>query len=118
MQGFAILLGFHLLGKMLQAGLSLPLPANVVGLILFVACLFLKIIRLEWVERSAQFLLDHLLLFFTPFVVGTIVFLPLLSSQTVSVLLSLIVSSLLTLVLTGWVTQIFAGMGSQNRKEA
>lgn len=104
MLGFAILLGFHLIGKLLQSALSIPMPANVIGLLLFVSCLFLKIIRLEWVERSAQFLLDHLLLFFTPIVVGTVVFLPLIGANAASILIGLVASSLLTLLITGWVT--------------
>ncbi|WP_306611405.1 CidA/LrgA family protein [Paenibacillus sp. GD4] len=68
-QGFAILLGYYLLGTWLQGALQLPLPANVIGLLLFTLSLFAGIVKLEWVEQSAQFLIQHMLLFFTPFVV-------------------------------------------------
>ncbi|WP_317617263.1 CidA/LrgA family protein [Paenibacillus elgii] len=55
MRGFAILLGFYLLGTILQLGLKLPLPANVIGLILFTASLFLKWVKVEWVEEAGGF---------------------------------------------------------------
>lgn len=105
MLGLAILLAFHLLGLWIQTSLSLPVPANVIGLILFTVCLFLRIIKLEWVEASAQFLLRHMLLFFVPFVVGTMVYAPLLRDSLVAIVFGLVLSSLLSLAMTGWLTQ-------------
>lgn len=105
MLGLAILLAFHLLGLWIQTSLSLPIPANVIGLILFTISLFLRIIKLEWVEASAQFLLRHMLLFFVPFVVGTMVYAPLLRDSIVAIVFGLVLSSLLSLALTGWLTQ-------------
>ncbi|CAG5080737.1 Putative murein hydrolase exporter, LrgA [Thermobacillus xylanilyticus] len=105
MAGFAILLAFHLLGLWIQKGTSLPLPANVIGLILFTACLFLKIIKLEWVEESAQFLLKHMLLFFLPFVVGTMVYFREIRESWLAIIGGLLLSTLLSLAVTGWLTQ-------------
>lgn len=105
MLGLAILLAFHLLGLWLQTALSLPIPANVIGLILFTACLFLRVIKLEWVEASAQFLLRHMMLFFVPFVVGTMVYAPLLRQSLAAIVFGLVLSSLLSLAVTGWLTQ-------------
>lgn len=112
MLGFAILLLFHLLGLLLQHALSLPLPANVIGLILFTACLFLKIVKLEWVETSAQFLLRHMLLFFIPFVVGTMVYFPLIRQSFVPIAAGLVLSTLATLAVTGVLTQRIAKKGA------
>jgi holin-like protein len=105
MLGLGILLAFHFLGLLIQTSTSLPIPANVIGLILFTACLFLKIIKLEWVETSAQFLLRHMLLFFVPFVVGTMVYFPLIRQSFVSIVFGLIFSSLISLLVTGVLTQ-------------
>ena len=105
MRGLAILLAFHFLGLFIHEVASVPIPANVIGLILFTACLFLKIIKLEWVEASAQFLLRHMLLFFIPFVVGTIVSFPLIRESLLSIVFGLVLSSLLALAVTGWFTQ-------------
>lgn len=105
MQGLAILLGFHFLGMLCQTLFNIPLPPNVIGLILFVICLFTGWIRLEWVEQSAQFLLKHMMLFFAPYIVGTITFWPLIQQHGLSILLSLVTSSLIALIVTGWVSQ-------------
>jgi len=105
MIGFAILLFFHFLGLLVQKVFHLPIPANVIGLILFTACLFLKIVKLEWVEASAQFLLRHMLLFFVPFVVGTMAYGPLIRQSAVSIALGLVLSTLVSLAATGAVTQ-------------
>lgn len=106
MRGMAILLGFHLLGLLLQKGLHIPLPANVLGLVLFTAALFLKIVRLEWVEQSAQFLLKHMMLFFAPVVVGTMAFMPYIRGNWLAVVLSLVISAVISLVVTGAVASL------------
>jgi holin-like protein len=105
MAGFAILLGFHLLGLLIQKATSLPLPANVIGLILFTACLFLKIVKIEWVEASAQFLLKHMLLFFLPFVVGTMAWFGEIRNSALAIIGGILLSTLLSLAATGWITQ-------------
>lgn len=75
MTGLAILTLFYFFsGIVLRTVLGIPLPANVIGLLLLTLGLFTKTFKLEWVEDAAQFLLKHLMLFFAPFIVGTIVF--------------------------------------------
>lgn len=112
MRGLAILLCFHFAGLLLRELLHLPLPANVIGLLLFVVSLFAGWIKLEWVEESAQFLLRHMMLFFAPFVVGTIVFFRVIGSNAYGIGLSLVVGTLLVLLVTGKLTQLLS------RKEA
>lgn len=109
MLGLAILLGFNLLGLVLKNMLNVPLPANVIGLILFTVALFLKIVKLEWVEDSAQFLLRHMMLFFAPIIVGTLVFFPLIGQQWLTILISLVGSAAAALMVTGWITTMLSG---------
>ncbi len=111
MRGFAILLLFHLLGLLLNKLAHVPLPGSVIGLILFTLCLFAGIVKLEWVEESAQFMLRHMLLFFAPVVVGTIVFAPLLKRQWLPISLGLIGSFLAVLLATGWTATLLLGKG-------
>lgn len=106
MRGFAILLGFNLLGVLVQSLLNIPLPGNVIGLIIFIAALFLRIIKLEWVEASAQFLMRHMLLFFAPLIVGVILFFPLFSEQWMTLIISLLVSTCVVIIVSGWVTRL------------
>ncbi|MCY9660107.1 CidA/LrgA family protein [Paenibacillus chondroitinus] len=104
MRGFAILLGFNMLGIALQHFAYIPLPGNVIGLLLFTLALFSGIVRLEWVETSTQFLLRHMLAFFVPYIVGILAIWPLLQSMLLQIALSLVVSTLVGLLVSGWVT--------------
>jgi holin-like protein len=104
MLGMAILLGFNALGLGIKELLHLPLPANVIGLILFTASLFTGIVRLEWVESSAQFLTKHMMLFFIPFLVGTVSFFTYFGTHLFAIVISMFLSTFLVLIATGWVT--------------
>ncbi|AEI41482.1 CidA/LrgA family protein [Paenibacillus mucilaginosus] len=106
MRGFAILLGFYFIGAMLHEFAHLPLPANVMGLILFTASLFLGWIRLEWVEEASGFLIKHMLLLFAPFVVGTMVFFGRIGAEALPLLLSLFGSTFGVLWITGWTVRL------------
>lgn len=108
MRGLAILLCFHFAGLLARSLLHVPLPANVIGLLLFIAALFAGWVKLEWVEESAQFLLRHMMLFFAPFIVGTIVFFPVIGGNALGIGLSLVVGTLIVLLVTGKVTTALA----------
>jgi len=102
MRGLAILLGFSLFGSVLQAA-RVPLPGNVIGLILITACLFLGIVKLEWVEESAHFLLRHMLLFFAPAVIKAIPLFAQFRNDGAAIAVSLVGSLLVVLLVTGWI---------------
>jgi holin-like protein len=104
MPGLAILLGFNLLGLLVQAA-GVPLPAGVIGLVLFVACLFAGVVKLRWVEPAADVLLRHMLLFFAPVIVGAIAFAPVLRAQWPAVLLGLVGGTLAVMLTTAFVAR-------------
>ncbi len=104
MKGLAILLSFNFLGLGIEKLLHIPIPGNVIGLILFGTALFCKVIKLEWVEQTAEFLLKHMMLLFAPVVVGTIAFFPLIGENVPVIVISLVGSTFITLLVTGWVT--------------
>lgn len=107
--GFAILVGFNFAGVWVHNTLHIPLPGNVLGLVLFLAALGLKIIRLEWVESAADLLLKHMLLFFIPYVVGIMAFFPVLGAHWVSIFAGIIGSTLAVLYVTGLVAKKMQG---------
>ncbi len=104
MRGFAIIFAYYGLGVLLEHTLKLPLPGNVIGLLLFTISLFTKIIPFTWVESPAKWFNRHMLFFFTPFVVGTMMFFSMIAQQAVSIIGSLVISTLVVLVVTGGVT--------------
>lgn len=117
MRGFAILLGFNLLGLAVHQWGHVPLPANLIGLMLFTASLFAGAVKMEWVEQTAQFLTKHMLLFFIPFLVGTMTFFPQIGAQWFSVLAGLVVSTFAVLAVTGWVTSALSGRSERKERE-
>jgi holin-like protein len=104
--GFAILVGFQLFGMALHK-LGVPLPGAVLGLILFVAALATGLVKVQWVERTANFLVKHMLLLFIPLMVG----LPEMSGELrrdgIALVASLVVSLLAVLLTTGGLAHIF-----------
>lgn len=100
--GLVILVLFYGLGAALHHYLHIPLPGNVLGMILLLAALFSGIVRLEWVERAAGFFNRHLLLFFIPVIVGVVKVVPALESQWALVVAVLFVSTWIPLVISGW----------------
>jgi len=103
-----VLLGFYFLGMMLQYW-GVPLPGNVIGLILFTACLFLGVVRMEWVERTAQIMLRHMLLFFAPVIVGALAVREQLGVEWFSIAVGLVGSFLVVLLVTGWTAATLIG---------
>ena len=107
--GTGIIVGIFLLGDLLHHRLGVPIPGGVLGLLLFYTGLQLRIVRLEWVERAAGFLLRHMILLFLPLTVGLMDLGGVLSSQLAAICLSLVVSFVAVLLVTGLLGQRLLG---------
>ncbi|QHM77911.1 Holin-like protein CidA [Mixta theicola] len=58
--------------QQLVSWLHLPLPANIVGMLLMLALIMLRIVPLQWVKAGGNWLLAEMLLFFVPAVVAVV----------------------------------------------
>ena len=116
MIGFLILVSFQLLGMGLHKA-GIPLPGAVLGLILFTAALATRLIKLHWVERTANFFVRHMLLLFIPVMAG----LPEMSAELrrdgVAMLASVLVSLLAVLLTTGGLGHILLRDGGDGDPE-
>jgi holin-like protein len=65
-----ILYGLSLLGNVIVKSFHLPLPGNLVGMLILFLLLMVKAVPLCWVEGGSSILLKHLSLFFIPIAVG------------------------------------------------
>jgi holin-like protein len=104
---FAILLAFNILGVLAQNVLHIPLPGNVIGLLLLLTALSLGLIKLHHVEPAANLLLKHMMLFFAPIIVGTLALTHLIANNWLPLLATLIISTLITLIATATVASAF-----------
>ncbi|NJE09208.1 CidA/LrgA family protein [Thermococcus sp. M39] len=99
-KGLAIIFGFLFLGEVLVRILSLPIPGNVVGMILLTLALVFNVVRLEDVEKEAELLVRNMSIMFIPPGVGIVLYWGLIKSQAVPIFVALIVSFFVTMVLT------------------
>lgn len=100
-QGFFILTGLYLLGELLSSWLGLLLPGSLVGMLLLVFLLFSGILKLEQMEKSADDLLQHLILLFVPAAVGIMVYVKAFAGNVVGIILNTLLSTVVVLAVTG-----------------
>lgn len=88
---------------------SIPFPVPIIGLFLLLIALSLKIIKLEWVEKGANWLMFELLLFFIPSAVGIINYDEIFSWQGVGSLFVIGLSTFIVMVVTAWIVDRWKG---------
>ena len=101
----AVLIGIYLIGNQVVRLARLPIPGNVVGIVLLYALLNLGLVRLEHVQDAADFLLRHLVFFFIPVAVDLMNWGGLFYKYGLMLALAIVVSTILTYVGTGWIAQ-------------
>ncbi|WP_449556464.1 CidA/LrgA family protein [Huaxiibacter chinensis] len=83
--------------------LHLPLPANLVGMVLMLALILCRILPLRWVRAGARWLLAEMLLFFVPAVVAVVNYTQLLMVDGWRIFAVIGLSTLMVLGTTAWV---------------
>ncbi|WP_313345884.1 CidA/LrgA family protein [Sedimentibacter sp.] len=68
----AIILVITFIGEIVYRFIPLPIPASIYGLLLMLICLQTKILKLEQVKETGNFLLDIMPIMFIPPAVGLI----------------------------------------------
>ena len=64
---FCIIMGFSFAGELLHSWIPWPIPASIYGMLLLLLALMLKVVRVEAVEETGEFLVSMLpVLFVAP----------------------------------------------------
>ncbi|ECJ2445121.1 CidA/LrgA family protein [Salmonella enterica subsp. diarizonae] len=95
--------GLFIFSQYLVSWLRLPLPANLVGMVLMLALIVCRIIPLSWVRAGARWLLAEMLLFFVPAVVAVVNYAHLLLVDGWRIFSVIVISTLMVLGATAWV---------------
>lgn len=98
--GFAIIMAFLFAGELISAA-GLPVPGNVVGMVLLAASLRVGLVRREWIQSAASFLLDNLSLLFVPAGVGVMAYFNVVQRSWLPVSVSVLGSTVVVLIFTG-----------------
>ncbi len=85
---------------------GLPIPGNVVGVILLFSLLSLGVLKLKHVELAADFLLKHLVFFFVPIAVGLMEWGQVFYDYGLTLLLAIVISAVLPLLAVGGLSQL------------
>ncbi|SHG16777.1 CidA/LrgA family protein [Ornithinibacillus halophilus] len=97
----AFLFFFYFLGTWISDLLNNVIPGSVIGMVLLFLALMSKVIKTEWIEEGAQFLIRHLSLFFIPVTVGIIEYLELFSGKGILLVGVIGISTILVLISSG-----------------
>ncbi|MDK2799623.1 MAG: holin-like protein [Clostridiales bacterium] len=103
---FGIILSISLIGELVSKLLNIPIPGNVIGMLILLSLLFLGTVKLETIDEITKFLLDHLAFFFIPAGVGLISNLQLLRGKWGAIFLICLISTTLVMVVTGLTIQL------------
>lgn len=95
--------GLFVFAQYLVSWLHLPLPANLVGMVLMLALIVCRIIPLSWIRAGARWLLAEMLLFFVPAVVAVVNYTQLLLVDGWRIFAVIAISTLMVLGATAWV---------------
>jgi|GEM_PF-331676 len=108
MGGFSLLLIFLVLGEGVHA-LGVPMPGNVLGMLLLTGALSLGLVRRIWIEAAVRFLLDNMALFFVPAGVGLIAHVGMLRGYWAAVSFAVVFSFLVVLYTSGLSYRLLSG---------
>lgn len=98
----------YIVSEQIVEWLQLPIPGNVLGMILLFILLLTGGIKLEWINTASSLLLRHLLFFFIPITVGMMTLGKIFINNGFSLIIILIVSCAVGMVVTGGLSQLFA----------
>ena len=113
----SIILGICFVAELLEYLIPLPVAASIYGLIIMLAALMTKVIKLEDVEDVADFLTGNLAIMFIPATVGIMDSVDEMKKMFIPLVVISVVTTLLIMSVTGWVAQaIMRRKGNKNKE--
>lgn len=112
-----IILGIYLIGEILSSTLSLPIPGNILGMVILFVLLCTKTIKVDQISNVTNFLLDHLAFFFIPAGVGLMSSMGIIKATWLQLLIVCIVTTIVIIAVTGITVQFVAERKKNNAAE-
>ncbi|MGH3042244.1 MAG: CidA/LrgA family protein [Gaiellaceae bacterium] len=113
-----ILLIICKLGYYLANLLHLPIPGNVIGMILLFGLLQTKVIKVEWIELTSGFLVKHLAFFFIPISISLMTMGWLFIEFGLPLALTLGVSLIFGFIVSAWTVQKLSHRGEVKQHDS
>lgn len=101
-----IIISIFLLGEFVSKTLIIPIPGNILGMIILLVLLISKVIKLSQIETIAKFFLNHLAFFFIPAGVGLLTSFDVLKETWGRILFICIITTIIMIAVTGTLVQL------------
>ena len=95
---------------------GLPVPANVLGIVVLFSLLFFGVIKEEHISDAASFLLKHLVFFFVPVAVGLMQWGEVFYNYGLVLFAAIVISALLPFFSVGFLAQFLQNRQNQCNK--
>jgi len=106
-----IILSILFIGNFINKIFGLPIPGNVIGMIILLLCLLMGVIKLEMIDMISKFLLDNLAFFFIPAGIGLINSLDIIKDNWIAILSITSISTIIVIAVTGLTVQFLKRRG-------
>lgn len=100
-RGFLILMALYFFADLILKLFKITFPPAILGLIFLFIGLNFKIIKENWIDKTANFLLKNMALFFVPFIVGVVVYKSTLLKIWLPLLIIVFGVTAITIIVTG-----------------
>ena len=114
----SILFAFTFISEILNKIIPLPIPASIYGLVFLFLCLEFKIIKIDQIKDTADFLLAILPIMFVPSSVGFIKALPLMKKYGIQFLIIGVSTTFLVMIVSGLITQLILRIKKRFNKKS
>ena len=112
-----IILGVCFIAELLEYLIPLPVAASIYGLVLMLAALMTKVIKLKDVEDVSDFLTGNMAIMFIPATVGIMASVEEMKKMLIPLIIITVLTTLLVMSVTGWVTQWIIRRRKEEKKE-
>ncbi len=112
-----IILGVCFIAELLEYLIPLPVAASIYGLLLMLAALMTKVIKLKDVEDVSDFLTGNMAIMFIPATVGIMASVEEMKKMLIPLIVISVISTLLVMSVTGWVSQWIINKNDDSKHE-
>ena len=110
-----IIFGIYLIGDLISKFLKLPIPVNILWMIILLILLCTKVIKIEQIETISNFILDHLAFFFIPAGVGLMSSIGIIKDTWIKLIIVCIVTTIIVIGSTGTIVQFVSRKISKSK---
>ncbi|MBC5626428.1 CidA/LrgA family protein [Clostridium sp. NSJ-49] len=114
---FIIILVLYFIGELISKTFNIPIPGNIIAMILLFVSLCTGIIKVEKVDDISTFFLDHLAFFFIPAGVGLINSFDSIKSSAIQIIIICIITTIIVMAVTGIIVQFTSNMLAKKKED-